>query len=81
MGSAMFLGCIIGNLFIGSLGDFWGRRKTLLLCWFASTLAVINLIFSYHKYQLLAGFFFLGLFFWPIQNLGVIMISEQSSNQ
>jgi MFS family permease len=74
--SCMYMGVFFGNLIIGYLGDFLGRKKVVVGSWFLGSLGVFLLGLNINYSMLLFSMIFIGLTLWPPLNFALILLNE-----
>jgi len=74
--SFMYLGVALGNLAMGMLADWYGRKFAMCLGWLLGTFSVLGIYLS-TSYEMLLTFFILtGFTLWPPLNISYIIVNE-----
>lgn len=79
--SMLFVGSIFGNILLGIAGDIYGRKRVLQISWFIASLCTIGVAFTYNTTLLMIINFILGFFSWPVLNLLLLILNEETSEQ
>ncbi|KAL4446441.1 hypothetical protein ABPG74_001182 [Tetrahymena malaccensis] len=79
--SMLFVGSIFGNILLGIAGDIYGRKIVLQISWFISSMCTIGIAFTYNQFVLITMNFIVGFFSWPVLNLLLLLLNEETSEQ